>query len=891
LRTTRLKSKSGGLEEDKLFAGKYRLLGEIARGGMGVVYRALQVDLNQKVALKVMLAGGYATKSAKRRFLFEAEASARLKHPNIVPVFDMGSEGENLYFTMALVNGAELKDRHTDLERPQLLDVMIEVCAGVDYAHKKGIIHRDLKPGNVMMNEDNTPLIMDFGLAKQLGNAADDDDELEDTEGAMTRDGSVMGTPHFMSPEQAGGRSSEIDTRTDIYALGVMLFQLWTHTYPYSGSGSEIVAKILTEEPPSPRSVDPTVDMDLEAVILKAMDREIDQRYESAADLKKDLECIRDGLPVSARRATVVYRVKKWAKRNRAVLSVAAAFCLIATIGIGAFVQKQRVEARRQEEAIQDKLTAAEQGLEGVRRDGSVFKTELEAFLSSEEAVTERATKTPVFLARLQSDTGLLSRLESHERPVDAYAETHDRARTLQQGFGEHRSVLREQIERLEVLGQVHAELDRATQGLEQARTRRTGALEALSQVAAVETQSSSGLVAAVGSAQALLAASREDVPAAAGAGATFSAALSGLDASLNTVRQSLFTAIRLSSVGAPEARAARTHLNEGNDLRAEVDAAAARAAGTRLATRVLLAAESLNALLAEQEPTRLDELRGRRLQAANLARSLVQRGLEADHEVKGLSDALQTANFVHAQALLGLKAYKVFDVRLADPEAFRDEQRPALIAMREKVLQETLALRAKLEGGGLRINVLTGKLNVKGAGQTSGRTLLALKMRVALLKKLASHPYMDDELERVRQASLAKVAETVQLVELKYGREKLAGALEKANAAVEKVAPADRPAKLAKLIKAWARAEKALKRGYVKPLSDEERESHRIACVVGKAKLHHGVASTLAATDRAGARAALAEAQRLYESLPAEAVTEATRQSLAADTARLADN
>ena len=327
----------------ELYAGKYELLNEIARGGMGVVYRARQIDLNRIVALKVMLSGALASDRERRRFLLEAEASARLKHPNIVPVYDIGDVGGNLYFTMDFVEGLPLSDRKEELDRDQLLEIMIKTCDGVAYAHQRGIIHRDLKPDNIMTNDELEPLIMDFGLAKQV-EVADEDGKPS----LMTREGSVMGTPHYMPPEQAEGLISEIDVRSDVYALGVILYELFTGELPFQGRTiSELMLKILEKDPKPPRQVDPTIDMDLEAIILKTIEKEKDKRYSSAGELRKDLVAFRDGLTIDARRATVIYRFQKWTRRNRQPLALGVIVVALLTAAGSIAVYKSFENERR----------------------------------------------------------------------------------------------------------------------------------------------------------------------------------------------------------------------------------------------------------------------------------------------------------------------------------------------------------------------------------------------------------------------------------------------------------------------------------------------------------------------------------------------------------------
>jgi formylglycine-generating enzyme required for sulfatase activity/tRNA A-37 threonylcarbamoyl transferase component Bud32 len=348
-RSSLLLSGAGGKgagETPSLFDnGKYEILKEVARGGMGAVYKARQRDLNRVVALKVMLSGALASEGEKKRFLREAEASAKLKHPNIVPVYDIGEVDGNLYFTMDFVEGAPLSERKTQFDRAKLLDVMIKTCDGVAYAHMRGIIHRDLKPANVMIDARGEPLIMDFGLAKETA-AAEDDSGAADL---RTREGSIMGTPHYMPPEQALGLVSEIDTRSDVYALGVMLYELWTGRLPFNAKRvSDLIMLVIDGEAASPRSLDPSVPWEIEAIALKAMDKVKDRRYESALELKRDLERFKSGEAIAAKKANAVYRARKWVRRNRVALGAGVvAAGVVAALGSFAVAERNRAERER----------------------------------------------------------------------------------------------------------------------------------------------------------------------------------------------------------------------------------------------------------------------------------------------------------------------------------------------------------------------------------------------------------------------------------------------------------------------------------------------------------------------------------------------------------------
>jgi formylglycine-generating enzyme required for sulfatase activity/tRNA A-37 threonylcarbamoyl transferase component Bud32 len=396
------KSGPGGEGGGELFDnGRYEILKEIARGGMGAVYKARQRDLNRIVALKVMLSGALASEDEKKRFLREAEASAKLKHPNIVPVYDIGEVEGNLYFTMDFVEGAPLSEKKKEFDRARLLDVMIKVTDAVAYAHMRGIIHRDLKPANVMMDVSGEPKIMDFGLAKEMSaeSASGDPD-------VRTREGSIMGTPHYMPPEQAEGLVSEIDVRSDVYALGVILYELWTGRLPFNAKRvSDLMRLVLETEPPSPRSIDSTVPWELEAIALKAMEKTKAKRYETALDMKRDLERFKNGEAILARKANVLYRARKWARKNRyPIAGVAATIAVGSLLAVSAYRQANAGWRHELEDAAA-KIEKAEKDIALADRDAQAIPSLLDA-----------AEKTPDLAKREDALHALLERAKKDEK-------------------------------------------------------------------------------------------------------------------------------------------------------------------------------------------------------------------------------------------------------------------------------------------------------------------------------------------------------------------------------------------------------------------------------------------------------------------------------------------
>ncbi len=275
---------------------KYELLGKIGQGGMGVVYRARQVALNRMVALKMILAGYEASAQTTARFLREGKAVARLRHPNIVQVYELG-ESEGLpYYTMELVEGRDLKQRLADgpFEPREAAELVRTLAAAAEYAHREGILHRDLKPANILLAEDGTPRITDFGLAKWL-----DAESGEATSVALTEAEAILGTPSYMAPEQAEGRSEEVGRATDVYALGVILYEALTGRPPFvGGTKIQTLALVRSAEPVPPSHHRPEVPSWLGAICLKCLEKSPARRYPSAQALADDLESwLRDERP------------------------------------------------------------------------------------------------------------------------------------------------------------------------------------------------------------------------------------------------------------------------------------------------------------------------------------------------------------------------------------------------------------------------------------------------------------------------------------------------------------------------------------------------------------------------------------------------------------------
>lgn len=331
----------------------YELIEEIGRGGMGVVYKALQVTTKRIVALKVMLAGPFASPTARRRFEREVELAARLRHPSIVTVLESGqvSSGQQ-YFAMDYVEGVHL-DTYVSRCRPEVrttLELFLRVCQAVEYAHRHGVVHRDLKPANVLVDADGDPHTLDFGLAKGT-DQADYEDSLAKP---ASTPGQVMGTLRYLSPEQAAGMVDQIDARTDVYALGVMVFEALTGSLPYDTNGrpAEVVRRILEAPPTAPSSLSEHIDGELETIILRALEKERHRRYQSVGQLGEDLRRYLNGEAILAKRSSRLYVLRKKLAKQRGRIALAAAALALGLVGVWGgmwWSQRSLAEQRRAE--------------------------------------------------------------------------------------------------------------------------------------------------------------------------------------------------------------------------------------------------------------------------------------------------------------------------------------------------------------------------------------------------------------------------------------------------------------------------------------------------------------------------------------------------------------
>ena len=346
----------------------YRLIEEIGRGGMGVVYRALQVSTKRIVALKVMLAGPFASATARRRFQREVELAARLQHPGIVGVLESGDVGGQAYYAMDYVAGVRLDHylSSTSSDLDTTLRTFLRICDAVEYAHRHGVMHRDLKPANVLIDDDGEPHILDFGLAKTTGQA----DSAAFVTTCVSTPGQVLGTLFYLSPEQAAGAGAAIDHRTDIYALGVMLFEALTGALPFDTAGrpSQVIQRIIEAPPTPPSSLSHQVNADVETIILKALEKDPQRRYDSTVDFAADIRHYLTGEPILARRPSSLYIIRKKLAKHRLRAGVVAAAVTLALVGlVSTSWSRQRAWTRARASAL-----LCQQHLEDAKADAAI---------------------------------------------------------------------------------------------------------------------------------------------------------------------------------------------------------------------------------------------------------------------------------------------------------------------------------------------------------------------------------------------------------------------------------------------------------------------------------------------------------------------------------------
>ena len=326
----------------------YEIVGELGRGGMGVVYKARQIGLNRWVALKMVLAAAHASQHQLDRFITEAKAVADLQHPNIVQIYENGEHDGLPFFSLEFVGGGSLDAKvHRKPQPPRDAAHMVETLAqAMQYAHERGVIHRDLKPANILLTVDGIPKITDFGLAKRLA---------EDS--GQTKSGTLMGTPNYMAPEQARGEVQQVGPLADVYTLGAILYELLTGRPPFQGATVlETVKQVTNEEPVPPSRLQPPVPRDLETICLKCLQKDMGKRYGSARLLADDLRRFLSDEPILARPVSNWERLTRWCRRNprvAALVGTVAILLIVVACGSLAFAYRLSEEKARTEEQKQ----------------------------------------------------------------------------------------------------------------------------------------------------------------------------------------------------------------------------------------------------------------------------------------------------------------------------------------------------------------------------------------------------------------------------------------------------------------------------------------------------------------------------------------------------------